>query len=272
MPDFEMELNSFGELVMDKTQLLKIFTQEQRIDVDFPGITREVDGQVVRHINVVGEDGFVIYTHLDETSIDDAITAQIARYQSISQDFEWKVYDYDPPKDLIERLRQRGFEIGDPEALLVLELDNATHLIEHSVPSSVVRVSVPEQIDELVDLENAVWKSDHVIFGESLKQELREYPEKLSIYYSYEGEQLAAGAWIYFHERSSFASLWGGATRPDFRKRGHYTNILAARAQEANARGFKLLTVDASPMSRPILEKFGFQFLAITTPCKWKFG
>jgi len=257
---------------MDKAQFLEIFTQEQRIDVDFPGITREVDGNVIRHINLLGEDGFVIYSHLDEESIEDAITAQIARYQSIPQDFEWKVYDYDRPPDLIERLRRRGFEIGDPEALLVLELDNATGLLERDVPSSVVRVSDPEQVDELVALENDVWQSDHVIFGESLKQELREDPEKLSIYYSYDGEQLAAAAWVYFHEGSSFASLWGGATRSAYRMRGHYTNILAARAKEAYARGFKLLTVDASPMSRPILEKFGFNFLGITTPCKWKFS
>jgi hypothetical protein len=45
--------------------------------------------------------------------------------------------------------------------------------------------------------------------------------------------------------------------------------LLAARAQEARARGFSLLTVDASPMSRPILEKHGFQHLATSTPCKW---
>ena len=45
--------------------------------------------------------------------------------------------------------------------------------------------------------------------------------------------------------------------------------LLAARAQEARARGFLLLSVDASPMSRPILEKHGFQSLAAFTPCKW---
>jgi hypothetical protein len=42
------------------------------------------------------------------------------------------------------------------------------------------------------------------------------------------------------------------------------------RLQEAKARGVKYLTVDASPMSRPILEKFGFEFIANTHACKWK--
>lgn len=42
------------------------------------------------------------------------------------------------------------------------------------------------------------------------------------------------------------------------------------RAQEARARRVRYLTVDASPVSRPILVKFGFELLAYTYPCKWK--
>jgi GNAT superfamily N-acetyltransferase len=92
----------------------------------------------------------------------------------------------------------------------------------------------------------------------------------VSIYISYQGEQPASAAWIFFHAGSSFASLWGGSTLPQFRNQGHYSLLLAARAQKARARGFTLLTVDASPMSRPILEKHGFQYLATSTPCKWE--
>jgi hypothetical protein len=32
----------------------------------------------------------------------------------------------------------------------------------------------------------------------------------------------------------------------------------------------RFLTVDASPMSRPILEKLGFRCLTYTTPFVWK--
>jgi hypothetical protein len=48
--------------------------------------------------------------------------------------------------------------------------------------------------------------------------------------------------------------------------------LLAVRAQEARARRVRFLSVEASPMSRPILEKFGFQMLAYTYPCKWEVG
>jgi len=257
---------------MDKTELLEIFTRQQRIEVDYPDIKREVEGSVIRHISVAGEDGFVIYSRLDEESAEAAISAQIARFQSIPQDFEWKVYDYDPPKDLIDRLRRRGFEIGDPEALLVLDLTTRPEALDRLVPPSVVRITDPGEVDAVVALENAVWETDHPHLGDFLKRELQERPDMVSVYISYQGQQPASAAWIFFHAGSSFASLWGGATLPQFRNQGHYSVLLAARAQEARARDFTLLTVDASPMSRPILEKHGFQYLATSTPCKWKFN
>jgi len=121
----------------------------------------------------------------------------------------------------------------------------------------------------VVDLENAVWGTDHHDLGERLIRDLRERPEVVSLYLSFAGQQPASAAWMYFHSGSRFASLWGGSTLPQFRNQGHYSLLLAARAQEARARGYSMLTVDASPMSRPILEKHGFQYLATTTPCKW---
>jgi GNAT superfamily N-acetyltransferase len=254
---------------LEKAELLEIFTRQQRIEVDYPDVIREVDGSVIRHISLTGEDGFVIYSRLDEESVDAAISAQIARFQGIPQDFEWKAYDYDTPPDLVDRLRRRGFEIGDPEALLVLDLTTGPAALDRSLPPSVVRITGPGEIEAVVALENAVWETDHQQMGERLKRDLQEHPEMLSIYLSYQGQELASAAWIYYHAGSSFASLWGGSTLPQFRSQGHYTLLLAARAQEARARGFSLLTVDASPMSRPILEKHGFQYLANSTPCKW---
>jgi ribosomal protein S18 acetylase RimI-like enzyme len=255
---------------MDKAELLEIFTRQQRIEVDYPDVKREVDGPVIRHVSLSGGEGFVIYSSLDEESVEAAISAQIAHFQGIPQDFEWKVYDYDLPEDLIERLRRRGFEIGDPEALLVLDLTRAPAALLQPPSPGVVRASDPDQLEVVMELENAVWQEDFSAFHESLKQELREHPETLSVYVSYEGEQPAATAWIRFHAGSDFASLWGGVTLPAFRQRGHYTHLLAARAQEALGRGVKLLTIDASSMSRPILQKLGFEYLATTTPCKWK--
>jgi hypothetical protein len=55
-----------------------------------------------------------------------------------------------------------------------------------------------------------------------------------------------------------------------YRGQGLYTALLAIRAQEAISRHVEFLTVDASAMSRPILEKFGFIKIAESYPCKWQ--
>lgn len=254
---------------MDKHELLELYTQQQRIEVTYPDVKREVDGSVVRLVSLEQEDGYVIYSRLDENNVEEVISAQIARFSSIPQDFEWKTFDYDTPSDLIERLRRRGFEVEEPEALLVLDLDARPAALDRPMPGSVVRITEPARVDEIVELEGSVWNEDHRALGEFLKRELSQRPETMSVYISYHDGLPISAAWIYFDKGGTFASLFGGATLPQFRGQGHYSSLLAARAQEARARGYSLLSVDASPMSRPILEKQGFRFLANTTPCKW---
>jgi GNAT superfamily N-acetyltransferase len=66
--------------------------------------------------------------------------------------------------------------------------------------------------------------------------------------------------------------MWGGGTLPAWRGRGIYRALVAYRAGLAAARGYRYLQVDASPDSRPILERLGFVRLARTTPYIWEPG
>ncbi len=63
-----------------------------------------------------------------------------------------------------------------------------------------------------------------------------------------------------------FATLWGGGTLPGWRGRGSYRALVAERAARARARNIRYLQVDASPSSRPILERLGFLAVTTTTP------
>ena len=76
---------------------------------------------------------------------------------------------------------------------------------------------------------------------------------------------IAAGR-VEFHPGTEFAGLWGGGTLPAWRRRGVFRALVAHRAALASDRGFRYLQVDASPDSRPILERLGFVALATTTP------
>ncbi|MGA8846401.1 MAG: hypothetical protein WB471_07290, partial [Nocardioides sp.] len=68
---------------------------------------------------------------------------------------------------------------------------------------------------------------------------------------------------------TDFAGLWGGATLPQWRGRGIYRALTAARAGSASARGVRWLQSDCTPMSRPILERSGLVAVTTSTPYVW---
>jgi GNAT superfamily N-acetyltransferase len=81
------------------------------------------------------------------------------------------------------------------------------------------------------------------------------------------GGDVVSAAWLAFFEpgTDSFARLLGGSTLPQWRGRGIYRALLAARAQRAAARRVKYLQVDASDDSAPILRRLGFRAVTTTT-------
>lgn len=256
---------------MNKSQIIALFDQDQRRDVEYPDTRREVAPNVVRHVAKSGTgEGIIIHSQLTEANIEETIREQVAYFESIGQDFEWKVYDYDRPSDLKQRLASCGFEVEEAEAIMVLDLEDAPGILWQPVGQNVQRIVDPERISDALTVEQQVWDEDFSWLGHYLTTALRDYPEQMSLYVAYMHEQPVSAGWIYFPARSQFASLWGGSTLSPFRKQGLYTALLAIRAQEASSRQVKYLTVDASPMSRPILEKYGFEMIAYAFPCKWK--
>ena len=64
--------------------------------------------------------------------------------------------------------------------------------------------------------------------------------------------------WVRFPSGTDFATLWGGATLPEWRGQGIYRALVAQRTRLAAERGRRYMEVDASDDSRPILERLGF--------------
>ena len=256
---------------MNKSQIIALYDQDQRKHAAYPDMRREVTPNVVRLLDTSdARDGVVIFSQLNEANADNAIREQVLYFESIGQDFEWKLYDYDQPSDLKERLGSYGFIIEEAEAIMVLDLEVAPEILWQPILQHVQRIINPEKISDVLSVEGQVWNEDFSWLGQFLGGTLSKYPEQMSVYVAYVNEQPASAAWIYFPQHSQFASLWGGSTVSGFRQQGLYTALLAVRAQEAKARQMRYLTVDASPMSRPILEKFGFEMIAYSYPCKWK--
>jgi GNAT superfamily N-acetyltransferase len=231
----------------------------------FPGSRREETPDVVRHVDLIGHSGVVIYSALSADTVEAAIDAQIDHFRHAGQEFEWKVYQHDQPADLVIRLAARGFDVDEPEAVLVLDLSG----YPPSSSRGVRRVERRDELYEVASVKERVYGKGAADLINQLAFEMEHARDYLSVYVAYLDDVPAATAWIRFREHSAFASLWGGATLPGARNRGLYTSLLAARIEEARQRGYPYVTVDAGNMSRPILEKHGFRVLTYATACTW---
>ena len=151
----------------------------------------------------------------------------------------------------------------------MLDLEDAPEILWQPVHHHVQRIFTLEKLADVQTVEEQVWGEDSSWVIDYLGGAFSKYPKQMSVYAAYVDGQPASAAWIYFPKNSQFASLWGGSTLSGFRRQGLYTALLAVRAQEARDRQVRYITVDASPMSRSILEKFGFEWIANSYPCKW---
>ncbi|MFY3791067.1 GNAT family N-acetyltransferase [Ureibacillus sp. MALMAid1270] len=253
---------------MNKTELILLFHKELRQEAKIQGFKRETTEHVVRHVSQFSERGFISTSNVNEDNAREIIRQELDYFKQLKQGFEWKVYSYDKPEHLKEILREEGFTIGDPEALMVMEIGDHEHLLLNGATQDVVEITDEQGIKDIIELEHTIWNESLVELGERLWRDKQNNPESLYLYGIYENEKLVSAAWMYLEENSSFVSLWGGSTLPEYRGKGYYSKLLAVRAQKAIEKGRPFLTVDASPMSRPILEKHGFQCLAFSYECQ----
>ncbi|HLZ26161.1 MAG TPA: GNAT family N-acetyltransferase [Chloroflexota bacterium] len=247
--------------------LLALYDVDERFSATYPDSRREELPALVRHVDLVGTSSAVIYSRLTPESMDTAIAEQVAYFASLGHDFEWKAYAHDQPPDLAAHLAAHGFAAEETEAILVLDLQT-THPAPEA-PSRVRRITRREELGDLVTVKERVYTKDVKRLVDRLTFELEHVPDAISLYVAYQNGAPAACGWIRFPTSSAFASLWGGSTVPEARGRGLYTDLLSVRVQEAIGRGFRYLTIDASSMSRPIVERRGFRVLTFATPWMW---
>lgn len=254
---------------MNPQQLLDLYDQKRR-EIAISGFELQATPNVVRYVSTVGRQSMVLYSHHTPDRIEAAIDTEIRYFEKIGHSFEWKVYSHDQPPDLKERLAARGFEVGEDEAFLVLDILTKQAEFKAPLKADVRRITTPDNLSDLLAIEQGVWAESDREFHKELAHVLQHAPETIGIYVAYVDDKPVSSARITFSEGSPFAGLWGGSTLPEYRGRGLYTALIAARAQQAMERGVRFLTVDALPTSRPILERRGFRFLASTNPCLWR--
>lgn len=254
---------------MNVSEVLAVFDEQMRHNAaPEPGTSVERNTRVTRVVGPPESSRGVVWSDLSEndagTVIDDQIE-QLAPYG----DWEWKLYSYDRPGDLSDKLVAAGFVREADETVLVAALDELNLVASPPPGVELVPVVDGQGVDALVAVHDEVFGGTHDAVRSALLAGLRAQPANVAAVLAVaDGVPISAGR-VAFPRDRDFASIWGGGTLPAWRGRGVFRSLVAHRAALAAARGYRYLQVDASPDSRRILTRLGFTELATTTPYRW---
>lgn len=265
--------------MMTIEQLQQSYTQYQRLADTDPSGERIAFENRIRYVWHLHKAGSVLYSSLTQDNADDAIASEIEFFKNLGYGFEWKLFSYDTPDDMTERLLRFGFDEDEKEAIMVLPIADAPEKLLKKTTIDIRKASNPEMFLDVDKVYYEVWKDDPFAdatphkMSEWLLPRYEEHPESMSMYVVYVDDKPVCYGRVEFAENNPYASIWGGSTLEAYRRRGIYTQLVATRLQEAKARGCDYLTVDARPdTSMPILEKQGFIRIAYATAFNWEPG
>jgi GNAT superfamily N-acetyltransferase len=258
--------------MVDTAALLAAYDARMRLPSSTvpAGITHERDGPLLR---IVGGHMGRIRAPRDVgvtgAGLDRLIERQRDYFQARGQGVEWKVRAHDLPAELPDRLIAAGFRPAEPAAVLIGVAGEVA--AEPVLPGGVTlrQVSRAEDLRRFADHQTEVTGTDCSWVAADLAARVSADPGGITILVAEAGGQVVSTAFVEYNPGTEFAALLGGATLPQWQGRGIYRALVAARAREAVARGYRLLHVDASPASAPILRRCGFHEITTSTHYHW---
>jgi hypothetical protein len=208
----------------------------------------------------------ILFSKMSHSDLAVAVYDELAKARAGGYSLEWKVYAHDDAAGLTEILADAGFEAGDVEAVLILDLNTADWR-RFAKPIYETRTVCDDRgMLDVAAISRQIGRQDALAETNRLSTMLRERPEGLTIHVAYLDNEPVSSGRIHYGLSSDVAELAGGRTVHAYRRRGLFSSVIAARLLEAAARGCRYVLVDALPTSEPILAKFGFAAVTSTQP------
>ncbi len=260
---------------MDATELLRAYDDNLRTEAEVRGAS-SVSRIGPLWLAIYAEDrGFLTYRDLGG-----ADAAEVGRLVSRARELfeanatideaEWKTRGHDHAPGLHDALVANGFEPEEPESIMVGEARALA--VDAALPDDVTlrRVHLEHDVRAMSTMQDRVF-GDEV--SEARVRELLnrlESGDGLQLWVAEANGEIISAGRLEPTFGTSFAGLWGGATVPEWRGKGIYRALTAARAMAALALGKTLLHSDSTEFSRPILERSGLVKVSTTTPYIWR--
>jgi len=254
---------------MNTENLLVQYDKDLRLRIAYPEAHKEITKDVVRIIRRAPGMNVVAFTFANESKLHDVIHREVEYLTPMEQPFTWKVYDHDLLPSLKDQLSSHGFTPDDdPAAVMVLDVNDAPTELLQPIRADIRRITNLEGLRDVIHVLDQVWGGHNTWVNDRLGMHLQ-VPGYLSVYAVYVEDQPASIAWTYF-PHGQFATLFAGSTIERYRHQGLYTSLLAKRVQEIRQRGYPFAVVETGSMSKPIVEKHGFQHLTTVHDYEWK--
>ncbi|WP_156160566.1 GNAT family N-acetyltransferase [Demequina soli] len=260
---------------MNTTALLNAYDQQLRSAAETPSAVAVTLLGPLRLVEFAGGRGFVTYRDLggaDERRIVRLVAAARTFYESDPsiRSVEWKARGHDRAPGLHDTLIAHGFVPQEPESIMIGETQRLVADVD--VPTGVVLRTVTAEADvrEMCAMQDRVF-GDEVSesYADAILERLaRDDGMELWIA-ELDGKVVSAGR-LEPVVGTQFAGIWGGATVEEWRGKGIYRALTAARARSALASGKTLIHSDSTEYSRPILERSGLVRVSTTTPYVWR--
>lgn len=269
--------------VNDRDRLLAAYDEQLRTDAETPGaLSVTVEGPL-RLVTFAGGRGFVTYQDLggaDADAIGRMVDAVLAHYRAdpeISR-VEWKTREHDDAPGLHRSLLDHGFVADEPESIMIGEAERLA--VDVPLPEGVTLRQVRDEGDVLAMCamsalafgdppETGVEIADGVL-QRLRREEGRDGGDDMELWVAEHDGRIVSAGRLEPVPGTDFAGIWGGSTLQEWRGRGIYRAVTAARARAALRLGKTLIYSDSTEYSRPILERYGFLKVSATTPYRWR--
>ena len=255
--------------------LLAAYDDQLRTDAETPSAIRVDRLGPLRLVTFGGGRGFITYADLagaDAATIRGWVGKALAYFRDQPEitRVEWKARGHDVAPGLHASLLDNGFVPDEPESVMIGE----TRLlaVDVTLPEGVSLRRVTSETDV-----RAMCVMESIAFGDDDSEEMTRallhrlgLDDGMELWVAEADGQLISAGRLEPVAGTEFAGLWGGATLPQWRRRGIYRALTAARAHSALALGKTLLHSDSTEFSRPVLERSGLIKVTTTTPYEWR--
>lgn len=264
-------------MAMDESarRLLAAYDDQLRTDAETPSAISVTRHGPLRLVTFAGGRGFVTYRDLggaNAEAIGELVPQALVHYRADPEvvRVEWKTRGHDHAPGLHEALLENGFTPDEPESIMI---GDARALAEDvPLPDGVTLRRVTEEADV-----RAMSAMQDEVFGDPPSDDMANallrrlsFDDGMELWVAEADGRIVSAGRLEPVPGTQFAGIWGGATVADWRGRGIYRALTAARARSALRMGKTLINSDSTDYSRPILERSGLVKVSTTTPYRWR--